>query len=150
MSQVTPAMRVLARRLLVIEARNRDESDDAAVSGEAALRVFEKMRVHLTKLIGVTGYQALVARALALARTNLPSLGGTVRVTADGALARGDAAAEGRTADEAAEGYGEILTHLLSLLTAFVGGDLTLRLMRDVWSEASLSEKDSDAEETSQ
>ena len=42
----------------------------------AALRVGEKLRRPLSTLAGTAGYRSLIARALTLAKKEVPSLGG--------------------------------------------------------------------------
>ena len=77
---------------------------------------------------------ALLRRALALARADLPSLR-TVKVTLDGRL-------EGIEeftphAGDGVEAATAITAHLLGLMVTFIGESLTLRLMRDAWPDTS-------------
>jgi hypothetical protein len=58
---------------------------DLRANGVPTLRVYEKLRQSLGEFAGVAGFQSLASRALALARTEAPSLG-AARVTADGSL----------------------------------------------------------------
>src|SRR5579864_8636039 len=81
MKQATPAMQDLARQLLAQEAAEREPSQ----RGHAVLCVCEKLGGYLSKLIGVVGFQVLLARALALAKAEVPWLG-AVQVRADGTL----------------------------------------------------------------
>jgi hypothetical protein len=120
--------------LLAVEV---SECSSPAQLHEAA-RVFEKLRNILTRFVGADGFTALLRRALALARADVPSLQ-AVRVTADGRLegiegfpAKGEDGVEAATA---------ITAHLLGLLVNFIGESLTLRLLRDAWPETSLDEQ---------
>jgi hypothetical protein len=64
-------MRDLAHRLLdyeVVAGKSGDPSESAT------LRVYEKLRQGLSEFAGATGFQSLASRALALARTEAPSL----------------------------------------------------------------------------
>ena len=64
-------MRDLARYLLAYEAVACKTSDPVE---SATLRVYEKLRQSLGAFAGVAGFQSLATRALALARTEVPSL----------------------------------------------------------------------------
>ena len=105
----------------------------------APVRVFEKLRQSLCESVGVTGFQSLASRALALARPDAPSLS-AARVAADGSLQDlGKPKPQiDNDKDQAGEyqggGGGAILiTRLLDLLRIFLGEDLTLRLLRNAW-----------------
>jgi len=93
------------------------------------------MRPHLATLMGNGGYRALLARALALADVEVGWLQG-VHVRTDGSLEM----QEGLEADPAKflEGRIVLVAQLLGLLVAFIGENLTLHLVRDIWPEKSL------------
>jgi hypothetical protein len=61
----------LAHRLLDYEIIAGKTSDP---SESATLRVYEKLHHGLSEFAGVAGFQSLASRALALARTEAPSL----------------------------------------------------------------------------
>ena len=61
MSRVTPALRSFAEQLLAREAKATKSS--TSFSGQA-FPVIEKLRPHLTNLLGKTGFRALLARAI--------------------------------------------------------------------------------------
>jgi len=140
MIQVAPAVQDLARKLLVQEA---DESQPS----EAGIRAAEKLRLHLSKLVGVSGYHALIARALALAKAEAAWLG-AVQLEADGSLDGFLEAAVKQDPQEAMKGEMALLAQVLGLLITFIGPALTLRLVRDIWPEAALNDINSGAEET--
>lgn len=118
----------LARRILAAEAVAGQSSDPTE---PAAVLVYQKMRLHLSALTGVAGYQALLSRALTLAKAEAPSLG-AVQVTADGNL-QGLSELELQTEkDQAQEGEVILLAQLLGLILSFIGEALTLRLVHDV------------------
>jgi hypothetical protein len=146
MKQATPAARDLARKLLTQEADGNAPSETDA---HAALRTFEKIRLHVAKLVGAAGFQALLARALALAKAEVPWLE-AVRVQADGSLEGFAEAAQQQNADVAAQGSATLLAQLLGLLITFVGNYLTLRLMCDIWPDACQNDSNPGTEETPQ
>jgi hypothetical protein len=116
-----PALRELARRLLEDEASGHDEP------GVAAEEVIRKLRERLVDLIGARGFEALLRRALRLAKTEAPELD-PVEVTPGGGLAGLPRVTAGRTGDEAIDAPVSLLAQLLELLAAFIGVDLTSRL----------------------
>ena len=103
-----------------------------------AFRVCEKLRRPLTILAGAAGSHSLLLRALTLAKREAPGLG-VVRVTADGLLKDGDV--ELYLDNHYGEEEVVLVAHLLGLLFTFIGETLTLRLMDDVWPDASFSSK---------
>ena len=135
MSRATPEMRDFADQLIAYEtARTR-----SGTKIPVAFHICEKMRPHLAALMGSTGFSALLSRALAVAAAETPRLR-AVRVGADGTLAGMDApAAGGEPADLAAEGA-DLLAQLLGLLEGFIGGNQTLRILREVWPKLTLSD----------
>ncbi len=92
------------------------------------MRVSEKLRRRLVTLAGVTGFCALLHRALALAKAQVPGLS-ELTVRPDGSL-------EGLNElhdDEAAQAAAMLIAELIELLTTFIGEHLTLILIHDVW-----------------
>lgn len=132
MEQAAPVVRELARRLVAIET-NRSERAEGNAHG--ALSVFEKLRSHLSRLVGVAGFQALLSRALALAKTEFGWLE-AVRVQADATLEGFHEAAQRQPAEAVVDGSAALLTQLLVLLVTFIGEALTLRLVKDAWPDA--------------
>ena len=129
------SMRDLARRLLAVEAASQSAADP---HGHEAVRVCEKLRVSLTRFAGADGFAALLRRALALARAEVPALH-SVKVKPDGSLEGLEELAAMR-ATAGAEAAVAITAHLLGLLVTFIGEPLTLRLVREAWPDASLDE----------
>jgi hypothetical protein len=125
--------RLLARQVLLDEAGSVEET---AALAAAAERVFARLGGRLAGLFGVAGYRALLARALGLARGEVAGL---ALVTID-AQAAGDlrglaefAAAQGDAPAVAADRFTAIFAHVIDLLAAFIGVQLTLRLVRESW-----------------
>jgi hypothetical protein len=62
-----------------------------------------------------------------------------VRLNADGSLKGEDEPQTQLSADELSEGKLVLLAEFLGLLVAFIGKDLTVRLVREVWPKVSLN-----------
>ena len=128
MANPSASIRALARRLLAVEAASQSTTDAHSLE---AVRVCEKLRISLAKMVGPDGYIALLRRALTLAGAEVPALQ-TVKVGANGSL-------EGleQLAADASNGGPDaavaIPTYLLALLVTFIGEHLTLRLVRNTW-----------------
>jgi hypothetical protein len=136
MSQPNPLMRDIAERLLECEA---DEIKSYGTKTLPATPVCEKLRAPLAALMGRSGFRALLSRALAQAGQDVPSLR-AVRVNAEGALARSNEAAAPVSAAKEVLGSIALVAQLLELLVAFIGENLTLRLLRDIWPNLPLNE----------
>jgi hypothetical protein len=123
---------------MAYEARGKQSLEERTA---AAFAVGEKLRPQLKMLMGTGGFRALLTRALALAKTEVAWLR-AARVSADGSL-EGLEKLQVRTQPNAFfEGRVVLLARLLGLLVAFIGPDLTLRLVRDVWPEVPLDALD--------
>jgi len=136
MSRATPKMRDFAERLIAYETRGNKSSETKT---PAACLVSEKLRPHLATLMGNLGFRALLSRALALANAEVPWLR-AVHVNADGSLEGLDELGAQVDPDEIFEGCVVLLAQLLGLLVAFIGENLTLRLVREVWPKLSLDD----------
>jgi hypothetical protein len=75
-------MRDLAARLIAIETRAKNAAES---NSPAPFSVCERLRPHLATLMGKDGFRALLSRALAVARAEMPWLE-AVQVKADGSL----------------------------------------------------------------
>jgi hypothetical protein len=133
----SPSIRVWAERLLAVEAAN----PSGPVAGPEVVRVCERLRVSLAQFVGADGFTALLRRALALARVEVPSLQ-TARVTSDGRLEGIEEA--GGEAGSDAEAAITITAHFLGLLVTFVGQSLARRLMRKAFPDTSEMTKSED------
>jgi hypothetical protein len=134
MSRATPRMRTVAMRLIVHEARGNEPS---VAKAAANFSTCEKLGPHLATLVGNGGYQALLSRALALAQAEVPWLR-AVRVKADGTLEGVETHHAQLGPDKFFEGRVVLFAQLLGLLVAFIGEDLTLRLVREAWPNVKL------------
>ncbi len=134
MSTASSEIQDLARRLLAFEAAH-DISSAARVV--VAVQVIEELRMRLIRLAGVDGFRSLLSRALTLAKAEVPSLN-MVHVNTDGFLEGFDGIAQSQEAGAAEQAGIVLVAHLLDLLVTFIGGPLTLRLVRDAWPNASM------------
>jgi hypothetical protein len=135
MKQKISSMRKLAEHLIALEAG----SADAVGRVLPAEPVCDRLRPHLATLMGTTGFRTLLARALALATPKVAALR-AMHVTPQGTLERLAApAVQGKFAPDP-EGSVVLVAELLGLLQTFIGLNLTLQLIRDIWPELSVSE----------
>lgn len=146
-----PEMRDLAQRLLVYEA-NAGETPELVES--TILGLYEKLRQALSGLAGVAGFQSLASRALALARTEVPSLS-AVRIAADGALlgldqGLGESEQQIDNGNDdagefpAGEGAIILIARSLGLLRILLGDALTLSLLQVTWPDAAFDDRNSE------
>jgi hypothetical protein len=138
MSRATPKIRDFAERLIIYETRGNKSFETKTT---AVFHVGEKLRPHLATLMGNLGFRALLSRALALANAEVPWLC-AVRVKADGSLEGLDEVEAHVDPEEVFEGRVVLLAQLLGLLVAFIGENLTLRLVREVWPKLSFNDFD--------
>ena len=131
---MTSDLRDLAWRLLAHEVHGRREGDAWV---EAADGACQRLHDHLARLIGPAGVLALLGRAMALERTESPFLS-TVRVEANGRLSGLREAIQEEEDSRVSAGLAAVLANFLWLLVTFVGEDLTLRLVSQVWPDAPL------------
>ena len=122
----------LVQRLLLYETTEglvAAKNQDPQPPNEAAERVLEKLRGHLSKKIGTEGFRTLLARALTLTQARFPDLS-AVKVAADGSLIGLREAAE---ASVRIEGATALVAQLLELLVSFIGEELTRRIVITIW-----------------
>ena len=120
----------LAGNLLAQERSGIRSVDSVNSDALAASRICEKLRIPLSTLAGPVGFQALLARALTVARMETRTLS-TVQVKGDGRVIGLEQVPSG----EATQAANALVSHLINLLVTFIGEFLTLRLLRGIWSE---------------
>jgi hypothetical protein len=139
-------MRDLAERLIAYEARGELSAERP---GTSRFPVCDRLGPHLMTLMGTAGFRALLSRALALACEQAAWLR-AVHVKGDGSMEGLDELHARLDPDEFMEGRTVLVAQLLGLLVAFVGENVTLRLVREVWPEISLNNLNSTTGETSE
>jgi hypothetical protein len=136
MSRATAQMRHFAKRLIVFEAKQ-----NKSLAPKPAFSITEKFRSHLVAVMGNGGFQALMSRALSLAKTEVACLR-SVQVNADGSLVGFEELHIQVAPDEFLEGQIVLLAQLLGLLVVFIGEKLTLGLVREIWAKIPLDHLD--------
>jgi hypothetical protein len=89
--------------------------------------------------MGRTGFRTLLSRALALANADDAWLR-TVHVNEDGSLAGFDGHEATADPAEMAESSVVLVSQLLGLVVAFVGENLTTRMVRELWPKLPLTD----------
>ncbi len=136
-------IRHLAERLVGQETSPKEAPSETVSS----FHVCERLRQPLSSLTGKAGFQALLSRALTLTKPEFPQLE-LAKVNADGHL---EGMAEIRmslSTQEAAQMETALVAHIVELLCTFLGEILTIRLLQDVWPDASFNESNSRKEIT--
>lgn len=133
-------MRDLSQRLMAHETEGNKASKTTA---QAAFQVFERLRPHLAVLMGNAGFRALLSRALAVADAEVAWLH-TVQVNPDGSLQGLDELEAQVSREQMAEGCVFLIAQLLGLLGAFIGENLTVQIVGEVWPKLSLVDLDFD------
>jgi hypothetical protein len=131
-------MRIIAGRLI----KNETQGNHVAIQTPPALLVCEKLRPHLATLMGSGGFRSLLARALALTNAQGDWLR-DVHIEADGSLKKLDEPVANGDRQRHARGGLVLVTQLLELLVAFIGENLTVRLVRDLWPTVSTNDVNS-------
>lgn len=110
--------RRLAERLLAYEAITFGNGNFAASS------VCKKLRGSLASLAGVQSFESLVSRALTLSKRDGRAMG-SASVEPDGSV-------QG-LGDEDSGAAAVFISHLIALPARFIGEELTLRMLQEVW-----------------
>jgi hypothetical protein len=124
------------------------ESVEARSPADAAERACQKLCRRLSRLVTDAGYQALLARALHLARADYPFLDGVRASSTAGPCLDGlNDRLQGVDDSTASEALAAVLSGVIGLRATFIGENLALNLIRDVWPDSPLDGMDSAAPE---
>jgi len=134
MANSSETLDTILQRLLQNEKRSAKNPE------EVILRSFEKMRTHISKIMGTAGYKALLGRSLQISQNKDPALA-KLNMAEDGRL-------EGVDRNEALsqvdlESAEILLSAFFHLLATFIGEDLTLNLLSDILPGRDADSKDS-------
>ena len=151
MTQEAPDLQALARWVI---AHETDGASDARSVATAIERAFGKLEKQLVGLVGVAGFQALIARAVHLTRPRwrwlearrVHASASLVIEKADESVGRarvdatiaidGLADAVSREGEaQVKEGSAALLATTVDLLCSFIGAGLTFRMLRRAWPE---------------
>jgi DNA-binding CsgD family transcriptional regulator len=122
----SPADLDAANRLLIYEGGPGGSADECAAAAE---RVYEKLRMQFVALVGSAGFQVLFARSANLTRSQFTAFGDNAAVESSAKLRERLRAQEpGAVAATAAN----LFAAFLSLLTIFIGEELTTEMLRKV------------------
>jgi hypothetical protein len=132
----TPAQVALAYWLI---GRELDDGGNRLPASEAAERASQKFGNRLALLVTFAGSEALLSRARHLARTNFPAFDQqrTAR-TVEALTERLRQSTNGVHADRSDDASSAVFASLIALVSSFIGEDLTLRMLHDVWTELPL------------
>ena len=133
MNRASPQMRNLAKHLMAAEALTNKSSES---EHQTAFHAPHQMRPHLAVLMGKGGFQALLSRALALARAEVPWLS-AIRVATSGSVEGFEDIQPELDSAAFLEGKVVLLAQLLGLLVTFIGPRLTERMAGQIWPEIS-------------
>ena len=120
-------MRNLAKRLMAYETGGNKSSE---TQNQVAFHCCEKLRPRLATLMGDAGFRAFLSRALASSEVRWLR---AVHVKADGSLEGLEDLHAQLSPTEFFEARVIVLAQLLGSLVAFIGEDLALHLVREVW-----------------
>jgi hypothetical protein len=127
MKRPSPASLDAANRLLACEGGPGGSAEECA---EAAGRVYEKLRVQFVALVGSAGFQVLFARSANWTRSQFAPFGDNAAVESSAKLRERLRAQEpGAVAAMAAN----LFAAFLSLITTFIGEQLTTEMLRRAW-----------------
>lgn len=116
---------------------------------DATNRVSSHLYQRLETLVGSAGYEALLQRALYLARAESPFLQGVKVVALPDDVSLEGLSASIRDQDPAVvrDSLVSVLAHFIWLLVTFVGEKLALRLIHEAWPEVTPGAAGSGSEE---
>lgn len=138
--QSTPSpSEALARRLLAYEAGEKTRPEELAAAGE---RAYLQLRTRLAVLLGATGFDALWARGMHLAKPKFhsgdkPAANESFPTQTSGAHEL-HAAVRGHDSVVIEHNLVIVFASFITLLFRFIGEELGLRFIRQIWPELRL------------
>jgi hypothetical protein len=148
MTEVPPALGDFARRLLSHEAGNGRSARDVT---DALERACQSLHGRLAPLVSAVGFDALVARAVKLAAREFPFLAAVnVPIGTNCSVDGLRQVAEAREPNEVTDALVAILANLIWLLVIFIGENLGLRKVREVWPDVPLTPPGASSEKAPQ
>ena len=128
---IPPAPEELARQLLAYEASEKQSPEELAAAGE---RAYLRLRERLAVLLGPTGFDALWARAVHLAQPKFRSDDTTAAEESVPMHGYGlHAAVRGRASAVGQHNLVVAFASFITLLFTFIGEELSLRFIGQIW-----------------
>ena len=127
MEQKTPTTKDLAALVLSTERADASDPDDLQ---SATQRIFETLSAHLSIRLGSRGYRALLKRAVTLAAADSPVALASIHVSEPGTMEGFGSLIEASMVTDACVA---ILARLIELLDTFIGRNLTVRVLNNMW-----------------
>lgn len=137
MQRTPPTPEGLARRLLAGEAGEYQTSEELAAAAE---RAHARLRERLSVFLGPHGFDSLWGRAMLLAGQKLHPAGSEGALALDTPLHGLQASVRDCKPSEVYDLVSTAFASFIALLFTFIGADLGLRLLRQVWPELTLDE----------
>jgi hypothetical protein len=142
MNHVPPSLADFARRLFEHEAGGRQGAQNFV---DAMERACQALYTRLTPLLGGSGVNALLGRAVTLAAREFPFLM-SASTMPDCRMDGLRQAVEGHEPAEVADALVAILANFLWLLVMFIGESLSLRKVKEAWPDVPLTPPGSSSE----
>ncbi len=139
MREASAEVREVARRLVCAGAAGK--TSDPPASAEALRLGCEALRQRLTPLVGREGFLALLTRSWGLAKAEHSWLG-PLEVGSDGRTPPFEVIAGSLDPAEAEAACAAVLASFLSLLTSFIGTELTRQMVSGAWPDVPLRDLD--------
>jgi hypothetical protein len=144
MTNVPASLTDFAQRLFVQEAGGGDRTQDLA---DAMERACQALHTQLAPLVSGAGFNALFKRAVTLAARDFSFLAAIGPMTTPNCSLDGlRQAVEGREPREVADALAAILANFIWLLVIFLGENLGLRKVHEVWPDVPLKAPASSSE----
>ncbi len=135
MAQVPSSLADFAQRLLLHEAGKSPRPDDLAGAMEQGCRALHS---RLAPLVGATGFDAIIRQAVRLATGDFPFLSAVEPPITNCAVDGFRQSAEGREPKEVGDALTAILANFIWLLVIFIGENIALRKVHEVWPDVPL------------
>jgi hypothetical protein len=127
-TQPTPA--ALARWLLTNEIGEQPGLEAIAAAGE---RAYLRMRERLAVLLGTTGFDALWARAIHVAQREFCTTGNAAAEVFSTHMGQFQVVVRGHDAETVQHNLVVVFASFITLLFTFIGEELGLRFLRQIW-----------------
>jgi len=137
------ALEALAQQLLAYESSVHPRADELPT---VARHIYDRLRVRLSVFLGDVGFDALWERALSMARRAVRSANEAPGEHAETLPPGLSVALAGRDAAEAQSVLVAAFASFFALLFSFIGEDISLRLIRQMWPDLRFDAADAPGE----